>query len=343
MKIKNVLEYKLKGERNNRPRRPLIISDKVFIIFVYDKKGFIESRIQCLDIADLSLKWEYTHPHVINNLVSTGKNDLIAGCMDGELLNFNAHDGTVIWKFKVPKGNIGLVSNEENTRVVFSGIQGNKSTWCIDTASGEVLWTVPNDGHSYRPYIYQGKILNSIGNDLYCLDLHSGETVWKVSEPSTYLFNPGVVSNLVMASGHGLINFYDLSTGKLVSSIQTGQPTDAAESGIREIIFDEHAIYFGDAKGLFYSYSLPDAQNGYHTKLRWKTETNGAIESIPAFYQNAILVINNGKQFLRIDKNSGDVTQEIKTKGEAGTSGITVDKDDIFYSYNGGTVVKCTV
>jgi hypothetical protein len=164
--------------------------------------------------------------------------------------------------------------------------------------------------------------------------------VWQVSEPRTYLFNPKALNNLAMASGHGLINFYDFATGAFVYTMETGQ---REENSIREIVYDEQAVYFGDAKGSFYSYSLPGAQNDHPAGLRWKIETKGGIESIPAFYQNEVLVINNGKQLLRIDKSNGDVKQDIKIKGEALISGVTVDKDQIFYSCYGGIVVKFTL
>jgi outer membrane protein assembly factor BamB len=343
MKIKNVVEYKLKGERNNRPRRPLIFSNKVFVIFVYDKKGFIESKIQCLNITDFALLWEYTHPHVINNLVLTKKGSLLASCMNGEVLNFETLDGAVLWRFKTSRGNIGPVSNEVDSKVVCSGVQGNQSTWCIDTTNGNEVWSITNNGHSYHPYVYGDKILNCIGNDLNCLDLNSGRTLWKTSEPKTYLFNPKVANNLAMAPGHGLINFYALENGKFLNSIQTGQSTKISESGIREIVADENSIYFGDAAGHFYSYSLPGSGNSYRTSLQWKIKTNGGIESTPAFFHDSILVINNGNQLLRIDKSNGEIKQEIKTKGKAFISGVTVEKEEIFYSCNGGFVAKCTV
>ena len=343
MIIKHALEYKLKGERNNRPRIPLIFSDKVFVIFVYDKRGFTESKIQCLRITDFDFVWEYTHPHVINNLVLTKNGGLLASCMNGEVLNFEIQDGSVIWKFKTASGNIGPVSNELNSRVVFSGVQGNQLTGCIDSTKGEEIWSIRNNGHSYHPCVHKDKILNSTGNDLNCLNFNSGQTLWRSSEPKTYLFNPKVVNNLAIAPGHGLINFYDLENGKLLNSVQTGQPINTPESGIREIVADETSIFFGDAKGFFYSYSLPGPGNSYRSNLQWKIETKGGIESFPAFFHDSILVINNANQFLRIDKSNGDIKQEIKTKGQAFISGVSVDKDMIFYSCYGGTVVKCTL
>ena len=342
MKIKSVLEYKLSGKRNNRPRKPLVFGDKVFVIFVYEKSLFPISSLQCLNAADFSLVWEYTHEDVINNLVLTANRTLLASCMDGVVVNFNIHDGTVIWKHTSTEGNIGPVSNEVNSKVIFSGIQGNDMTCCIDTIKGAEIWCVKNSGHSYHPCIYHDKILNSIGNDLYCLDLDSGNTLWKVSEPRTYLFNPKVVDNFVLTPGHGLINCYDLETGKRLASVQTGQPINGGESSIREIVADGSSFYFGDERGFFYAYPLPNQGNN-NINMKWKIETKGGIESIPAFYQNNILVINNGKQFLSIVKDSGAITQELKTKGEAFISGVTVHEESIYYSCYGGYVMKCGV
>lgn len=351
MKIRTVLEYKLKGERNNRPGIPLIFSDKLFVIFVYDHKGLTESRIQCLNTTDFTLIWEYIHPHVINNHVLSETGSLLASCMDGEVLNLNIRDGALIWKFKTTGGNIGPISNAVNSRIVFSGIQGTQCTWCLDTINGSQIWKVKNSGHSYHPYIFEDKVLNSIKHELSCLDLYSGNTIWKVSESKTYLFNPIVAGNMAIASGHGLIGFYNLESGKSVSTIYTGQLIKARESSVWRVTADESAIYFGDEKGLFYSYSFPELnsfsifglRNRKDASQKWKIETQGTIESIPGFFQDSVLVINNGKQFLRIDKSNGHILQEIKIKGEASISGVTVYNDMIFYSHYGGAVVKCSV
>jgi outer membrane protein assembly factor BamB len=295
MKIKNILEYKLNGERNNRPGIPLISYDNVLVIFVYDKKGFTESKIQCLSIDSFSLRWEYVHPHVINNLVVSASGNLLASCMDGEVLNLGMQDGAVIWQYKTTDDNIGSISNEVNSRIVFSGIQGSQWTWCLDTNKGTELWKVKNSGHSYQPYIFENKVLNSIEHQLFCLDLSSGRTIWKASESKAYLFNPIVANNMAISPGHGLINFYNIESGKLMSTLRTGQPIGDRDSSIWRITADEDSIYFGDARGIFYCYSFPRLSSFSFLGLncrknagqRWKTETKGGIESIPAFFKTA--------------------------------------------------------
>ncbi len=333
MEIKVIKEYKLKGERNNKPRQPIIFGDKIYLIFVYDKKGFIESRIQCLNIISFDLIWEFSQNHVINNIIVSSDNTLIASCMNGFILSLNLENGEVIWKFKTDESNIGPVSNEYEKRIVFSGIQArSKSTWCLDTQSGNIIWKQSNKGHSYIPIIYDGYAYNCIDNDIYCLNLTNGIQVWTQNEPSTYLFNPKIFKHLVIASGHGVLNFYDLKFGTLAHTIETG-----VRSSIRELIIEENNIYFGDEQGFFYSYSISQTE----AILNWKVGTEGSIQTIPAIANKNIFVLNDSSKLLTIDKEKGTIINEKKLKGEGNISGITYSDNKIYFSCGGGSLYEC--
>ena len=108
MDIKTTKEYKLKGERNNKPRQPLIWNDKLYVIFVYDKKGFTESRIQCLSLDKFDLLWEYQLSHVINNILISDNNTLIASFMNGSVVSFNLENGQEVWRFTTEEGIVNL-------------------------------------------------------------------------------------------------------------------------------------------------------------------------------------------------------------------------------------------
>lgn len=306
MNIRQTFEYKLKGERNNRPRKPIIFGDKLFVIFVYDKRGVTESRIQCLSTSDFNVLWEFTLGHVINNVVLLENRTLLASCMNGKIICFNITNGEIIWEYATSDSNIGAISNEANGRVVFSGIQRGKKTYCIDTNIGTILWEVENTGHSYIPIIYKENIFNTIGNDLYCLDLKTGSTLWKSTEPRTYLFNPKIFQHFVLASGHGIINAYEIASGQIVSSIEVPLSKFDGASAIREVVSDAENIYFGDAAGNFYCYKMNDKE----FVLKWKVETKGPIESIPVLLDEHVLIINNGLQLLGINRKSGAIEIE---------------------------------
>lgn len=333
MDIKTIKEYKLKGERNNKPRQPLIWNDKLYVIFVYDKKGVTESRIQCLSLDKFDLIWEYQLSHVMNNILVSENNTVIASFMNGSVVSFNLDNGEKVWEFKTDESNIGPISNEYKHKIVFSGIQARAtSTWCINTIDGNVLWKQSNKGHSYIPKIHNDFIYNCIANDIFCLSLENGLTVWTQHEPSTYLFNPKILGKFVIAGGHGLINIYDLQLGQIITKIETGE-----QSSIREIINDEENIYFGDEKGYFYSYSLSNIDS----KLNWKLQTSGKIQTIPAISGQNIFFINDDSKFYAIDKNSGVPIFEKKLKGEGNISGVTLANDKIYFSCGGGSVYEC--
>jgi outer membrane protein assembly factor BamB len=337
MNIKQTLEYKLRGERNNRPRKPIVLGDKLFVIFVYDKKGSTESRIQCLNIDNFNLIWEYTLGHVINNIILLENRTLLTSCMNGRIICLNALNGETIWEYVTTESNIGAISNEVNCRVVFSGIQRRgKKTYCIDTNKGTLLWEVENAGHSYVPIINAENVFNTIGNNLYCLDMNTGSTLWKSSEPRTYLFNPKIFQHLVLASGHGILNAYELGTGQIVCSIEVPVSKFDSASAIREVVSDAENIYFGDALGNFYCYGMSEKA----FTLKWKVETRGPIESVPLLLDQHVLIINNALQLISINKKDGVVEFEKKTKGEANISGLTIDNGIIYFSCGGGVVCK---
>jgi len=332
MKIKTLQEYRLKGERNNKPRQPIIWEDKLYVVFVYDKKGFVESKIQCLSLDKFELIWEYQHNHVINNILISTHNTLVASCMDGQICCFDLNNGQQIWGFTTQESNIGPVSNEFDKKIVFSGIQARAtSTWCLDIKDGKEVWKQPNSGHSYIPAIHNGLIYNSIANDLFCLSLEDGLIKWSHHEPKTYLFNPKVFENFVLAYGHGLINFYDLSSGQLKMAIDTGE-----QSSIREVIMDKGNIYFGDEKGFFYCYQISSPQ-----ETKWKFKSNAGIQTVPVIKGENVMFLNDDSKLIVLDKNTGALNFEMKLKGAGNVSGITLANNSIYFSCGGGYVYEC--
>lgn len=215
---------------------------------------------------------------------------------------------------------------------LLGGITRATSTWCIDTINGNVLWKQSNIGHSYIPKIYNDLIYNCIGNDIFCMNLENGLIIWTQNEPSTYLLNPKIFKQFVIASGHGVINIYDLQLGQMLTRIETGE-----QSSIREIINDEENIYFGDENGYFYSYNLSNLD----AKLNWKLQTGGKIQTIPAISGQNIFLLNDACKLFAIDKNSGEPVFEKKLKGEGNISGVTLANDKIYFSCGGGSVYEC--
>lgn len=110
----------------------------------------------------------------------------------------------------------------------------------------------------------------------------------------------------MLASGHGIINAYEIASGQIVSSIEVPLSKFDGASAIREVVSDAENIYFGDAAGNFYCYKMNDKE----FVLKWKVETKGPIESIPVLLDEHVLIINNGLQLLGINRKSGAIEIE---------------------------------
>jgi len=340
MKAKKLLEYKLKGERNISSRKPLIIGNKLFVIFIFDKKGFSASNVTCLDKNNFDILWVYSYPFVINNILKSNSDNVFVCCMDGKLLELNQTNGELINSFDLDMDRCGQSSDIVDNKLVFGGVQGTKITACFEINPFQRIWTFENGGHSYIPLISDDKVYQCTEKNIRCLDIKSGKIIWEAFEESTYIFNPTSYKDMVAVGGHGLVNIYNSQNGKQMNQIKT----EVRES-IRAIIYENNIIYFGDSSGNFYAYKIYQKKNilGKHKTISeplWKYDTNGAIESTPVFYSDKIMFINDDNKLTCLDKTSGKLNWDFNTKGEAGISGISVEDEFIFTSIGKGYVYK---
>lgn len=340
IKFKSKNEYKLKGERNISARKPLIYNNYLFVIFIYDKRGSTESRLQCLSKETLELKWEYTEDGVLNNLEVCSNGNLLCSCMRGKVLAFSPSDWKIIWEFSTKESNIGAISNIENDRVIFSGINfGAKSTWCLDVKTGKILWQIENTGHSYNPLITEEKGLFCIGHNIYSISLNDGSLNWINHEPDTYIFNPKRYGSKLFVGGHGKINIYDFNTGNLDLSIETG-----VRSSIREICFDsDNNMYFGDEEGIFYCYKLgflkgPLNKDMINAEKKWSYKATGGIQGTSAIINESIYFITDGEELISLNIVNGELNWIFNIKGKAHISGVSFIDDEIFTACGNGYV-----
>ncbi|PZX10123.1 outer membrane protein assembly factor BamB [Breznakibacter xylanolyticus] len=335
-------EYKLKGERNISARKPLIYNNSLYVILCYDKKGFTESRLQCLDLETFELKWEYTHNHVLNNLEISLNDKLLCGCMDGEVKCFNPSDGEIVWTFKTEESNIGAISNIYNDKIIFSGVQARgKSTWCLDVNTGKLLWQIENKGHAYIPLIAENKGFFCIGNNIYSISLRDGSLNWEQNEPDTYIFNPKKNGDKIVVGGHGKVNIYDFDSGELILSIETG-----IRSSIREICFDsDNNLYFGDEEGNFYCYHFQFikkllGKGKFVAEKKWSYKAKGGIQGAAALMNESIYFITDGEELISLNIINGELNWDFNTKGKAGISGVSIVNDEIFIACGNGYVYR---
>ena len=342
MRFDTKVVYKLKGERNVSARKSLVYASKLFVIFTYDKKGFTESRLQCLDATSLRLVWEYVHSHVLNNIVLSEANMILCSGMDGTVISFAPDSGEIAWTFRTDESNTGAISNVYNQRAVVSGIQaGSRSTWCLDTVSGQVIWHIPNAGHAYTSLLAGNSVFFCIGHNIYSVALEDGISQWEAHEPDTYLFNPKQVSDFIVVGGHGKFNLYDYKNGDLKASMETG-----TQAAIREVLPDgDNTLFFGDAAGYFYCYSLYDEKSLFGKEgtvaLRfWRYRAKGGISSSPAIMGDRLYFLSDDHKLISLNKYSGTLRWDFYTKGKANISGVTVVGENLYAACGNGYVYR---
>lgn len=340
MKAQILLEFKLKGERNISSRKPLIMGELLFVPFIFDKKGFVASKIICLSKNSFEVVWEYDYPFVINNILKSTNSNLLVCCMDGKLNEHNPDNGELLNTFELEMHRCGQSSVIQNSKIVVGGIQGTKKTNCLDLATQSIKWSFDNGGHSYHPLIKNDRVYQCTENNIRCLELNSGDLIWEATEKNTYIFNPVALNEMVVVGGHGLINIYDSNKGKLLHQINTG-----IRKSIRAIITENNTLYFGDSSGLFYAYEIKEKRNllgrlKVYSKQLWKFESKGSIESSPIINGESVLFINDDSKLICLDKHFGENKWNFNTKGEAGISGITIEGEDIYLSVGKGYVYK---
>ena len=342
MKLKKITEYKLKLKRNITPRNLLIIDDHLYIAFIFDQEGWINSRIICLDVEGFEERWSYDYPFIVNTIQKSPLSDnIISVCMDGIIEEIDSVEGVLLESFSLNVHRCGFSSSIVDNKVVVGGIQGSKLTTCFDLKEADINWTFDTGGHSYNPLIVEKRVYQCTENYLRCLDFDNGKLIWQAYEESTYLFNSEIFQGIVLASGHGLINFYSIIDGTLIYQIKTGVP--GSGGAIRHITCIDEFIYFSDSADVMYCYKILKLSKSFEIdiKLVWTYQSNGAIASKAKVYKNYLIFTHANKELLVLDRITGQLVASSKLKASAETSDLLVqDNGAIYLAYEKGYVNK---
>lgn len=339
MPVKKTLEYKLKGERNISSRKPIIIGNRIFVPYIFDKKGFVASKLICLDKDTFDFYWEYDYPFVINNIIASTEYSLLICCMDGQLIELNPTTGNEIFNYNLEMDRCCASSIIEQNHIVVGGVQRTRLTNCFDLSSKSIKWSFNNGGHSYIPLIKNGKVYQCTDRTMRCLELNSGELIWEARVKNSFIFNPIPVQEMIVVGGYGFVNIYDSNNGKLLHKI-----TSDIKKDIYSIIAENHTIYFGVNTGLFYAFKITTNKNWLGrikiiSKKLWDFNLNGGHGSA-VMYGNSNMLINDDYKLICLDKYNGAEKWIFNTKEKAGISGILIDGEDIYISVEKGYLYK---
>lgn len=213
-------------------RTPVFWRDQIVGVFTYDRKNFFESAVVALSSEDGSELWRQTIDHVATEPVIDANGTIYVASFAGTIHAYSP-DGNAVWVSAFGKSNITPpVLSNGCLFIAETGGSGRK-TWCLDAASGEVIWSAENGGHSYRLHVAGNRVFHAtvvagrqFGQStihLHCLHHQTGEKVWSV-EVDQYHFNVIMAGNLLLWGARNALNAYDPATGALVAhlAIQDG-------------------------------------------------------------------------------------------------------------------------
>ncbi len=210
--------------------RPVIVDGRVYIGGAGEDLGLIGDKdfggkLYCLDATTGNVLWLKDYPlegDLHNQIVATpviddGRIFVCPTSMDnwiGEVHCYNASNGNLLWETK----NIGDTSLHPpmvfNGKLYLAAMVGRHESkiYCLNTTSGEILWSYSAEGLIRCPAFADGKIYigrRGLDNDynVCCLNASSGDMLWFWINPLEHgcLCSPIVIDGKVFigSEGHG--------------------------------------------------------------------------------------------------------------------------------------------
>jgi outer membrane protein assembly factor BamB len=157
--------------------------------------------------------WEtrlgYISPRVVGPVSSPAVHSglVYVGDFLGSLWALDMHTGAVKWRFDAPAPNI-LSSPAVPDDVVFFAVDGNKSLYALDAATGEELWTFPSGGLT-SPAVAYGVVYfggtreredSWFDTNLHAVDAVTGAELWRF--PALAVGTPAFADGIVYFLGN---------------------------------------------------------------------------------------------------------------------------------------------
>ena len=156
-----------------------------------------ENIVGPTNVARLKLKWKFPAEGGFQNTPCVVGDRVYFGSFDANIYAVSARTGELLWKFdtETPAARRGASDMRSSPqyadgKLFFGNGHGDCSAFCLDAATGKVLWKKalddnkgPNQAHiSFSPTYYQGLVFfgtSSAKSQIFCLDAETGATRWK--------------------------------------------------------------------------------------------------------------------------------------------------------------------
>ena len=271
---------------------------------------------------------------------------IVAGSDAGLMLGLDAATGRVLWRARLPApiGN-GLTAVQSTPQVsgqnasdrvlvpLLGGAAMRGGLWCLDGASGKVLWRFPRDVRVEATQLSSvvagsGQIFGA--NDagaVYCLDLQSGNYNPKVSgAPQT------PIQNQIQTQAGWKTFIRPLKDGdqEQVTLLRAAPVLVISGNGNANLVLGGND---GGVRGL-------NARDG---KLLWQTDIGAPISSLlplqKADGSAAVLACNRSGELTLLDAQNGAVLRKFASDGERFV-GATISPQGIYGLTSNGTLLR---
>ncbi|UCF08491.1 MAG: PQQ-binding-like beta-propeller repeat protein [Thermoplasmata archaeon] len=242
-----------------------------------------------------------------------GSGKVLVGGKDGFLYSLNTTDGKQLWKTEITAhpGISGVTSPPTIIRgkvyvgaFNFSG--GPGELFCLDEASGSVLWRNTTFGSVYfsspavsddRVYVgtmglYDSSTLKwNEPYGMYCFDSKNGDLLWDFKVDGSVGSSPTITGeNVLFTSKDGYIYCLNGSSGEMIWKTNIGSSVSSPAVYDNPFPTEYDSIFVGSgdmgSNGKFYRLDM----NG---NIIWEFTPNGAVQSSPAIDRNTVYFATN--------------------------------------------------
>lgn len=299
-----VWAFRLADERSVRARTPVIVNDRLYAVFTYQRADFFESLLLCFDLASGAEIWRASIDHVLSEPVLDRAGQIFVSSFGGQALAFDP-SGRALWRGPETGRNLWKPTILSSDRLVVPEIAGgSRYIWCLDAGTGQEVWRYETGGHT-RAVVASDDLLvqitNISGDDpakptnlLTALRIGDGALVWSALL-SHYPGSLALVGDRVVVGARGAVLAFDLATGRALAEMRT-----ADEAGFGPLLsLDADAFALADTENTLRVVDVQAKRGLFRSSValveRWRTKLPApAIGGPERLSSNVAMLGNDG-------------------------------------------------
>jgi outer membrane protein assembly factor BamB/orotate phosphoribosyltransferase len=266
------------------------------------------------------------------------------GADNGTFWAINAHDGSVVWSYKVGTGSRGksIFSSPAlyNGIIYFGAYDGN--VYALDAATGAKKWIYFDaDWVGSSPAVAPDLGLVFVGLEfgllkkrggVVALNLLTGEKVWwDPTMPNLTHATPLYISHaqqVAIGSNDGILRLYGGKTGNLIWKAKTGDPNPVhLRSGFSPFDIKSYPVHDLNTDSLTVANADGDVYNIDRTSgsYRWHARMEFGSYGAPLLFQNTVYIGSMDKHVYAFSVESGKLLWKTKLGARIFATPIVVE------------------